>query len=138
MREQYSHPKKLISFQSNLGEVQQGKYSHLRQDASSMACRALIKAKDRGTLLPSVLIGALGGSLVTPALRATLAIAQNGEMELCGELARCGVLIPICDIMQQSLSTGERYTFSVAIAIVRFCGPCANVERSNSGGIASL
>jgi len=127
-----------VAKSSNFGEVQQDKYSHLRQDASSMACRALTTAKDRGTLLPSVLIGALGGSLVTPALRVTLAIAQNGHHELHGELASCGVLAPICDILQHSLSTGERYTFSVAIAIVRFCGPCANVERSNSGSIASL
>ena len=119
------------------GEQEQDKYSHLRQDTSSMACRALTSAKNGGALLPSVLIGALGESLVVPALRATLAIAQHNH-DLRGELARSGMLVPVGDILQHSLSSGERYTFSVCIAIVRFCGPWSRVEGSNNGSIVSL
>ena len=115
---------------------QQDKYSHLRQDASSMACRALTTAKDGSSLLPSVLIGALGGCLVTPALRLCLAIAQYAPM-LRGDLAGCGMIVPLVDILQQSLSSGDRYTFSMSIAITRYCGPCTNVA-SNNGSIASL
>jgi len=120
------------------GEVQQDKYSHLRQDASSIACKAIsASAQNGGCLLPSVLIGALGGCLVSPALRLTLAIAQNAPM-LRGELASCGMIVPLVDILQQSLSSGDRSTFSTSIAIIRYCGPCASVERSNSGSISSL
>jgi len=120
------------------GEVQQDKYSHLRQDASSIACKAILaSSQNGGCLLPSVLIGALGGCLVSPALRLTLAIAQNAPM-LRGELASCGMIVPLVDILQQSLSSGDRSIFSTSIAIVRYCGPCASVERSNSGSVSSL
>ncbi|KAL7539417.1 hypothetical protein ACHAXR_009278, partial [Thalassiosira sp. AJA248-18] len=122
---------------SIFGEIQQDQYSHLRQDASTMACEALTTTKNRGALLPSLLIGALGESLVVPVLRLTLSIAQNHH-EVRGELARSGMLVPVGDILQHSLSSGERYTFSVAIAILRFCGPCCRVESSAAGSIASL
>ena len=95
------------------------KYSHLRRDASVMACRALTSSsKDRGgALLPSVLIGALGTPLVSPALRATLAIARD-RPKLSGELAGCGALVPVGNILQQSLSSGKRRAFLTAIAIM--------------------
>ncbi len=118
-------------------EIQKDKYSHLRLDASELACGALTSAKDRAALLPAVLIGALGGNLVNPALRLTLAIALNGHHELRGDLARSGMLVPLGDIVQHSVSSGERYIFSVAVGIVRLCGPCANAE-ARSGNIGSL
>jgi hypothetical protein len=36
-------------------EIQHDKYSHLRLDASELACNALTSARDHGALLPSVL-----------------------------------------------------------------------------------
>ena len=122
---------------SHSAEIQKDKYSHLRLDASELACGVLTSANDRAALLPAVLIGALGGNLVNPALRLTLAVALNGHHELRGDLARSGLLVPLGDIIQHSLSSGERYVFSVAVAIVRLCGPCANAE-ARSGNIGSM
>jgi len=110
-------------------------HSHLRIDASELVCRAMTSG--RSPLLSSVLIGALGENLVNPALRLTLAIALNGPIELRGELARSGMLVPLGDIVQHSLSSGERHKFSVAVAIVRLCGPFTNSE-ARSGNIGSL
>lgn len=126
-----------VATDSQSAEIQKDKYSHLRLDASELACGALTSANDRAALLPAVLIGALGGNLVNPALRLTLAVALNGHHELRGDLARSGMLVPLGDIIQHSLSSGERYVFSVAVAIVRLCGPCANAE-ARSGNIGSL
>jgi len=123
----------------NFGEVQQSKFSHLRSDAAQMACKTLTSVKNgTAALLPSVLIGALGESLVVPALRLTLAMARNGHFEIRAELARSGMIVPVCDILQHSLSSGEQYTFSVAVAIVKFCGPCLILDRSSNGSIAAL
>eukprot|EP00585_Thalassiosira_rotula_P012446 CAMPEP_0196131176 /NCGR_PEP_ID=MMETSP0910-20130528/1285_1 /TAXON_ID=49265 /ORGANISM="Thalassiosira rotula, Strain GSO102" /LENGTH=2403 /DNA_ID=CAMNT_0041390619 /DNA_START=126 /DNA_END=7334 /DNA_ORIENTATION=+ len=123
----------------NFGEVQQSKFSHLRSDAAQMACKTLTSVKNgTAALLPSVLIGALGESLVVPALRLTLAMARNGHFEIRAELARSGMIVPVCDILQHSLSSGEQYTFSVAVAIVKFCGPCLTLDRSSNGSVAAL
>jgi hypothetical protein len=116
-------------------DTQKGSHSHLRVDASELVCRAMTSG--RAPLLSSVLIGALGENLVNPALRLTLAIALNGPHELRGELARSGMLVPLGDIVQHSLSSGERHKFSVAVAIVRLCGPFTTSD-ARSGNIGSL
>eukprot|EP00970_Alexandrium_tamarense_P004389 scaffold732_cov265-Alexandrium_tamarense.AAC.9 len=108
----------------------------MRQDACTMACDVLSMNVDQGKLLPSVLIGSLGEGCIVPLLRLILAIAQNGQHELRGELLRTGAIVCVSDMMQQSLQAGDRYTFSTSIAIIRLCGPCLSI--GDSGTITSL
>jgi len=123
---------------SDFGALKSDKHSHLRRDASVMACEILTMRTDQGPFLPNVLIGTIGESCIVPALRLTLAVVQNGHEELRGEVVRSGMLIPLGDILQNALSSGDRYTFSAALAIFRFCGPYATVGLVDSGSFASL
>jgi hypothetical protein len=126
------------SAQSN-DDVDAGKYSHLRLDACTMACNILTAKKPgQAALLPTALVGAIGESLIAPSLRLSLAICRYGNIDLCGELAGSGMLVPVGDILQRALASSDRYTFSVAVAVVRFCGQCTVVGSSASGTMETL
>ena len=120
-------------------DVEAGKYSHLRLDACTMACSILTTKKPgQAALLPTVLVGAIGSGLIVPSLRLSLAICHYGDINLCGELARCGMVVPVGDILQRALTSSDRYVFSVAVAIVRLCGQCTAVGSSASGTVETL
>jgi len=124
--------------QSN-DDVDEGKYSHLRLDACTMACDVLTATKPgQGALLPSVLVGAIGESLIVPTLRLSLAICHYGNIDLCGEFSQSGMLVPVGDILQRALASSDQYTFSVAVVLVKFCGQCTVVGSSASGTVETL
>jgi hypothetical protein len=120
-------------------DLHSGKYSHLRIDACTMACNILTAKKPgQAALIPTVLVGAIGESLIVPSLRLSLAICRYGNVDLCGELAGSGMLVPVGDILQRALASSDWYTFSVAVAIVRFCGQYAIVGNEASGTMETL
>lgn len=121
---------------SDAGEGIEDKFSHLRGDACATACRALASSTDGSSILPSVLVGALGQSLVVPSMRLIKAIGIYGNDGTRAELSRSGMLVQVCDILQQALTSGERYTFSTAISIIRFFGPFC--PASIGGSVTSL
>ena len=121
---------------SDAGEGTEDKFLHLRGDACATACRALVSSKDGSSILPSVLVGALGQSLAVPSMRLIKAIGIYGNDGTRAELSRSGMLVQVCDILQQALTSGERYTFSTAVSIIRFFGP--SCPASIGGSVASL
>ena len=121
---------------SDAGEGTEHKFSHLRGDACAAACRALASSEDGSSILPSVLVGALGQSLVVPSMRLIKAIGIYGNDGTRAELSRSGMLVQVCDILQQALTSGERYTFSTAISIIRYFGPFCTA--SIGGSVTSL
>ena len=68
-----------------------------------MAFNALDTNLDQGKLLPAVLVGSLGGSCIIPMLRLSAAISENGK-EPSGKLMKAGIVPPVSDLLQSSLS----------------------------------
>ncbi|KAL3826266.1 hypothetical protein ACHAXA_006294, partial [Cyclostephanos tholiformis] len=77
-------------------------------------------------------VGSMCGAM-TGCLANDYCVAQSAEIQH----DKSGMLVPLGDIIQHSLSSGEKYIFSVAVAIVKLCGPFVNVDI-RSGSTESL
>ncbi|KAL7491837.1 hypothetical protein ACHAWT_001100 [Skeletonema menzelii] len=120
-------------------DADEGRYSHLRLDACTMACTILTTKKaGQAAILPTVLVGAIGESLIVSSLRLSFAICRSENIDLCGELSQSGMLVPVGDILQRALASSDYYTFSVAVSIVKCCGPCTVVGSTASGNVEAL
>jgi hypothetical protein len=108
-----------------------------RKEVCKVACEVVIRGGRSGpALLPTILVGGFGEGSVTASLRLSLAIAQNGSEEQHSKLALSGLLVPVGDLLRTSLTRGDLYKFSAALALVRFCGPY--VAAGTSGGVQSV
>jgi hypothetical protein len=108
-----------------------------RKEVCKVACDVVIRGGRSGpALLPTLLVGGFGEGAVDSSMRLALAIAQNGSEEQHSKLAFSGLLVPVSDLLKTSLSRGDLYKFSAALALVRFCGP--HVAAGTSGGVQSV
>lgn len=95
--------KSVITQATNSEDLISDDFTHLRHDACKMALDALKMNVDGSQLLPAVLVGALGETCILPMLRLSNAIAIN-EIELRVDLIQTGILYPLSDLLQSSVS----------------------------------
>ena len=104
-----------------------------RAEVCKVACDIVI----RGSLLPTLLVGGLGGEAsVAASLRLSLAIAEHGSPQEHAKLANAGILVPISDALKGALASGDLYQFSAALRLIKFCGPY--VAAGRDGGVQSV
>lgn len=100
-----------------------------RKEQTCVAAATVVFHHSRKNILPSMLVGAFGEGCISPALRLALSIALYGPVDIRPKLAMC--LIPVCDILTEVLVKGDRYTFTVTMVLLRFCGPHVTSESRN-------
>ena len=104
-----------------------------RAEVCKVACDIVI----RGSLLPTLLVGGLGGETsVAASLRLSLAIAEHGSPKEHAKLAKAGILVPISDALKGALASGDLVQFSAALSLIKFCGPY--VAAGRDGGVQSV
>lgn len=113
-----------------------GKYSHIRLDTCAIACNILIA--NQTALLPTVLVGVIGESLIVPTLRLVFAICLFGNNDVCSELSMSGMLVPVGDILQRALASSDYYTAMISVALIKFCGQCTFASNGASGTVETL
>mmetsp|Transcript_17915 Transcript_17915/g.27692 ORF Transcript_17915/g.27692 Transcript_17915/m.27692 type:complete len:2216 (+) Transcript_17915:60-6707(+) len=106
-------------------------------DVCKTACGVLVHgARQRQHVLPTLLVGGFGERSVDATMRLAIAIAQNGAMEQHAMLALSGILIPVNDMLKNSLTEGDLFKFSASLVLVRFCGP--HIAAGEGNGLQSV
>lgn len=104
------------------------------EEVSKLSCDTVTAS----SFLPSALVGVFGEGTILPSLRFILALAQHGSIRVHQKLAKSGMLVPISDMMSDSLASGDFYVFTLTVELVGLCGSQISASAGESTGLKSI